>query len=125
LASGYIALQLGRFLVPVLQIPDFDKLLAILAAFDALAVVCIVHVKRFRGPTEQYHAGPIALSLMYLVIGLRCAAGMGINVAVWTGLINTVVASLVTVGILRLVNSPPEARQLPVVAPGGPPPSAS
>lgn len=112
LASGYIALQLGRRLIPILQIPDFDKLLAALAAIDALAVVCIVHVKRFRGPTQQYHTGPIALGLMYLGLGLKCALGMGIVVAIWIVLINTVAATLATVGILRLVNSQTEAQQL-------------
>ena len=112
LVSGYIALQLGRCLVPVLQIPDFDKFLAVLAAFDALGLMCVIHVKRFRGPTEQYHSGPVALSLMYFAIGLKCALGMGIGVAVWTGSINSVVLSLVTVSILRFVNSRPETRQL-------------
>ena len=112
LASGYIALRIGRLLAPVLQIPGFDVFLAILVGFDAVAVVCIVHVKRFRGPTEQSHAGPLALGFMYFAIGLRSARGMGLEFAIWTGVVNTVVASVVTIGILRLVNYWPETQQI-------------
>lgn len=110
LVSGYIALQIGHLLAPILMIPNFEVLLAILVAFDVLALVCVVHVKLYRGPSEKHAASLFAVGIMNFAIGLRCARGMG-AFAIWTGVVNSFLATVVTFVILRFVKSQPDTGQ--------------
>lgn len=105
LAFGTLGFAAGRILNPTLNIQDLDKLLAIIAAFDGLGVVAIVHVRQFRGPAEQHLARPVAAFLMYALIGAKCVRRMGVNAVLLASILNAAVASFVTIGILSQLPS--------------------
>ena len=112
LAFGSLGFAAGCFLKPALNIKDLDKLLALVAAIDGLGVVTIVHVQQFRGPSAQHLAHPVAVFLMYAAIGAKSVRGMGIYALILGSVLNAVVASFVTIGILKLLPSATAQRHI-------------
>ena len=100
---GYVGLLAGRELAPVINVPDLGPRLAFLAAFDALGIVTLIHVRRFRGEKEQRHTHPIVVFLMFTAIGVKCGAGHGVQWLFATGISNGLIACAVAFAILHFV----------------------
>jgi hypothetical protein len=103
---GWLGLTIGRVLSGIVNIQNLEFILATLAGFDALGVVALVHIRRFRGSSEQRDAEPLAVFLMFVLIGGKCVHGMGINTLLVVSVTNGVVGSLLALGLLRLVPRP-------------------
>lgn len=100
---GWIGRKVGLQIAALIPGIPIDVMLPFLAAFDALAFVCLIHVKRFRGSEAQSHAGVVAIVIMYLAIGAKSAKGLGVSVMLGVAVANSLFASTMSFAILSHV----------------------
>lgn len=105
---GWIGRKAGLLIAPLIPGIPIDAMLPFMAAFDALAFVCLIHIKRFRGPNAQGNAGVVAIVVMYLAIGAKSAKGLGGPVVLGVAVANSLFASTISFAILSHVKSPTE-----------------
>jgi hypothetical protein len=101
--GGFLGWLAGRGLAPVLKIPDLDFLLAILAAFDALGIVALIHIRCFQGLKSQFLTHPLFVFLMFAGLGARCLRGHGLPWIFFAGMLNGVLATAIALTVLHWI----------------------
>lgn len=101
--SGFLGWLAGRGLAPVLNIPDLDFLLAVLAACDALGIVVLIHIRCFQGLKSQFLTRPLCMFLMFAGLGARCLRGHGLPGIFFAGLLNGVLATAIALTVLQWI----------------------
>jgi len=105
-AFGCAGFFLGQLLTPVVNIPDFAPRLAFLAGADGLGFVVVVYWRIIGGPNAKTALAPLAVFLMFVLVGVKCNRGFGVASLIAWGLANGVVGLLVALPLLPSLRRP-------------------
>jgi hypothetical protein len=103
---GFIGALVGRIFTALVNEPGLDSTLGVIAAFDGLGIVSLVHVLLFQAGKNQDFLKPSAAFLMFFAVGTKCGQGHGVGWLIFTGVANAIVASLIAFGVLGLLRPP-------------------
>jgi uncharacterized protein (DUF983 family) len=85
---GILGFGVGKLLMPIINVPTLDFRLAFLAGFDGLAFVCLQYWGVVGGLKAKTILSPSAVFLLFMVGGIRCGSGMGLDWLIVWGLVN-------------------------------------
>ncbi len=85
---GYAAFFVGELLAPALNVPDLAPRSAFLAGIDGFALVVLVYWRTVGGANAAKALAPFAVFGTFLLLGMKCGRGLGIEVSAVWGLAN-------------------------------------
>jgi hypothetical protein len=105
-AFGYAGFFVGQLLTPVVNIPDLAPRLAFLAGADGLGFIVVVYWRTIGGPNAKKALAPLAVFLMFVLVGMKCNGGFGVPSLIAWGLTNGIVGFLVALPLLPSFRRP-------------------
>ncbi len=109
---GYIASRMGRILAPIFNIPDLEPLLVFLAVFDTIGVFAVLHVRLFPCKATQGRATPLAIFILFALIGAKCGRGLGIPLVIFIAICNALISGTIAVIAIDILDQWYQRRKL-------------
>jgi len=97
---------LGELLAPAVKIPGLEFRLAFLAGADGLGFVCLAYWRAVGGPKAKAVLAPLAVFLMFMLLGMKCGHGFGASWLFVCGIANGAFGLAVTLRLLCRTGPP-------------------
>lgn len=105
-AFGYLAFHAGNLLGDAIQVPGLGPRLALMAAGDGFVLAGLIHVGGVRSRDQRGLLEPVAIFLIFTLIGIRGARGQGVNWLLLLAIANGLMGLAVGWTTLKLLAKP-------------------